>query len=104
MPQIEFKRVTKEYDGFKALDNISFAIEDNEFVFIIGPSGAGKSTFVKLLIREVLPSSGEIFFNDKNILNIPAAGLSSLRRKIGVVFQDFKLLDSRTVFENVAIA
>lgn len=105
MAQIEFKNVTKEYeDSFLALDDVSLSINKGEFVFLIGPSGAGKSTLVKLLIREELPTSGEIFFNEENILEIPQTKVHSLRRRIGVVFQDFKILMSKTVFENVAVA
>ncbi len=104
MPQIEFKKVTKEYEGFKALHNVSFEILDDEFVFLVGPSGAGKSTIIKMLIREELPDFGDVLFNSKSILDITQAELPNLRRRIGVVFQDFKLLDSRTVFDNVAIA
>lgn len=105
MPQIEFREVTKEYDeAGSALDKVSFSIEEGEFVFLVGPSGAGKSTLVKMLIREEDPTSGEILFNGANVLEIPKIEISGLRRKIGVVFQDFKLLDSKNVFENVAIA
>jgi len=104
MPQIEFREVTKEYADLKALDNVSLCIDNEEFVFLIGPSGAGKSTLIKMLIREEKPSLGAVFFNDANILEIPADEIYTLRRKIGVVFQDFKLLASKTVFENVAIA
>ena len=105
MSQIEFIEVTKEYEpGLKALDDVSFTIKQGDFVFIVGASGAGKSTVVKLLIREDLPSSGEILFNEENVSLFEGDQLSGLRRKIGVVFQDFKLLDSRNIFENVAIA
>jgi len=104
MIQIEFKNVTKEYDGRKALDKADVCVNNGEFVFLVGPSGAGKSTIVKLLIREELPDSGKILFNEENILEIEPEDLHQLRRKIGVVFQDYKLLDSKTVFENVAIA
>lgn len=105
MPQIELKNVSKEYTpGVKVLDNISFSINKGAFTFIVGPSGAGKSTIVKLLIKEETPTGGEILFNDQSILEIPRDEVSSLRRKIGVVFQDYKLLESKTVYENVAIA
>lgn len=104
MAQIEFKNISKTYDDFKALDNVTFSIEEGEFVFIVGPSGAGKSTLTKILIREEIPDEGSIEFEDRNLLNIPYTDLSLLRRKIGVVFQDFKLLDSRTIYENVSIA
>lgn len=104
MSQIEFRNVTKEYDDFAALKELSLSIENGEFVFIVGPSGAGKSTLIKLLIREEQPTSGEVLFDEKNVLDIPREDLSNLRRKVGVVFQDYKLLDSKTAFENVAIA
>jgi len=104
MPQIEFKNVTKQYDSIPALDAVTFGIEPGEFVFVIGPSGAGKSTIVKMLIKEEAPDSGEILFNGQNILEVAKDEVSNLRRKIGVVFQDFKLLNSKTVFENVAVA
>lgn len=105
MPLIEFNNITKEYEpGFKALDDISFKVDDGEFVFLVGPSGAGKSTVVKLLIKEDVPNAGEILFAEQNIREIPSTDLNYLRRRIGVVFQDFKLLETRTVFENVAVA
>lgn len=105
MPQIEFIDVTKQYDeGRKVLDHVSFSIEPEEFVFVVGPSGAGKSTIIKLLIREELPNEGDVLFNGESILSVLKDDLPSLRRKIGVVFQDFKLLESKTVFDNVAIA
>jgi len=103
--QIEYKNVTKEYEpGFKVLDDVSFEIGAGEFVFLVGPSGAGKSTLVRLLIREEIPNSGEILFDEESVLEYPKEKLSELRRRIGVVFQDFKLLESRNVFDNVAIA
>ncbi|RJR26960.1 cell division ATP-binding protein FtsE [candidate division WWE3 bacterium] len=105
MPQIEFINVTKEYEsGNIALDNVSFQIEPGEFVFVVGPSGAGKSTLVKLLIREEYPNSGQILFNGADILSIDPENVHAYRRRIGVVFQDFKLLESRNVFENISIA
>lgn len=105
MSQIEFINVTKKYDGnFIALDNVSFSIEDDEFVFLVGPSGAGKSTIAKLLIREELCDSGEILFKQQNVTQLAHEELPQLRRKIGVVFQDFKLLSSKNVFENVSVA
>src|SRR3989344_9005886 len=105
MAQIEFDKVTKEYEsGNKALENASFSIDTGEFVFIVGPSGAGKSTIVKLMLREQPPSEGDILFEGSSILGIPQDQLPGFRRKIGVVFQDYKLLESRNVFDNVAIA
>lgn len=104
MHQIEFKKVTKEYGGSEALEAVSFAVDAGEFVFIVGPSGAGKSTLIKLLIREEVSSEGEVLFDGENVLDVPRDQISTLRRRVGVVFQDFKLLNTRTVFENVAVA
>jgi len=105
MPQIDYLNITKEYDqGLKALDDVSLKVESGEFVFIVGPSGAGKSTLVRLLIREESPSSGDILFNEQSVLTLPHDKIHELRRRIGVVFQDLKLLESKSVFENVAIA
>lgn len=103
--QIEFREITKEYEqGFKALDNVSFFVDKGEFIFVVGESGAGKTSLVKVLIREAFPTSGQILFEDTDIHALVGDDVSLLRRSIGVVFQDFKLLNSRTVFENVAIA
>jgi len=102
---IVFNQVTKEYKNHylhTALDNVSFTIDDGEFVFIVGPSGSGKSTIIKLILREETPTSGEIVFNDIEITKMKAQGLPILRREIGVVFQDYKLLQNKNVFENVS--
>jgi len=105
MSQIEFKNVTKEYiPGNKVLDDVSFSIEKGEFVFMIGPSGAGKSTIIKLLTREEKPEEGQIFFNNEDISNITPEEMPEYRRKIGVVYQDYKLLNSKTVYDNVAVS
>lgn len=102
---IEFREVTKEYEeGLKALDNVSFTIDNGEFVFVVGESGAGKTTLVKMLIREEFPSSGQVLFEETDVHTLEGDDVANLRRRIGVVFQDFKLLQSRTVFENVAVA
>src|SRR3989338_4937812 len=100
---IQFEGVTKKYSDDVALDDVSFKIDSGEFVFIVGPSGAGKSTLLKLITREILPTAGNIFFDSEDILKIPASRVPQLRRRIGTVFQDFKLLLTRTVFENVAV-
>jgi cell division transport system ATP-binding protein len=103
--QIEFKNIKKEYiSDVKVLDDVSFSVDKGEFVFIIGPSGAGKSTVIKLLLREEDFDSGEILFEGKNILEIISEEMPEYRRKIGVVFQDYKLLESKTVYDNVAVA
>lgn len=102
---IFYKDVTKIFNGhLTALREINLAIESGEFVFLVGPSGAGKTTLLKLLIREDLPTSGEVWFEDQNVCRLPGAKVSNLRRTIGMVFQDFKLLPKKTVYENVAFA
>ncbi|MFH1295496.1 MAG: cell division ATP-binding protein FtsE [bacterium] len=102
---VVFQNVTKEYDnGFKCLEDVTFTINKGEFVFLVGRSGAGKSTLVKLLIREQIPSSGSIIFDGIDIATISHADLHQMRRRVGVVFQDFKVLPSKNVFDNVAIA
>src|SRR3989338_8223382 len=101
---LKFESVTKKFpNGQTALDNINLEIQNGEFVFVVGPSGAGKSTLLKLITREVLPTSGKIIFNNEDILKIPKNKVPILRRRIGTVFQDFKLLLTKTVFENVAV-
>ena len=100
---IQFESVTKKYASHLALEDINLKIEKGEFVFIVGASGAGKSTLLKLITREILPTSGKILFNGEDITKIPNNKIPILRRKIGTIFQDFKLLLSRTIFENVAV-
>ena len=87
-----------------ALDHVSLTIEDGEFVFIVGDSGAGKSTIVKLLTRELKATSGEIYINGRPITDLPRRKIPDLRREIGVVFQDFRLLKDRNVYDNIAFA
>jgi cell division transport system ATP-binding protein len=102
---IQFASVTKKFgSNIAALEDINLDIEQGEFVFLIGPSGAGKSTLLKVLSREVPTSSGKVLVGDVDITKIKDGDLPKYRRKIGVVFQDFKLLEDRTVFENVALA
>lgn len=101
---INFSTVSKKYaSGHVALEDISLKIESGEFIFIVGPSGAGKSTLLKLITREINPSSGKIYFNNEEITSLPKNKIPMLRRRIGTVYQDFKLLLTRTVFENVAV-
>ena len=96
---ISLRNVTKIYEnGSQALKNVSLDIENGEFVFVVGSSGSGKSTLLKLLLKEVEPTSGNIFINDENIEQISRKEIPYLRRKIGVVFQDFRLLPSKTVY------
>lgn len=103
---IEFKNVTKIYEegGVLALDDVSFKVEKGEFVFLVGPSGAGKSTITELIIKEELVTSGEIIINGMELSTLPNKKIPYLRRNIGMVFQDFRLLPGRTVYENVAFA
>ena len=102
---IVLKKVNKQFpDGTLALDSISFQLDDGEFVFIIGPSGAGKTTIMKLLRRQYLPSSGTVVVGDKNIAEMVKEDIPSLRREVAMCFQDFKLLNDRTVAENVGLA
>ena len=99
---ISFHKVTKQYNGQPAIAEVSLEIPDSEFVFVVGPSGAGKSTILKLIIREELPSRGKVFVDEWDIANLSDQLIPHLRRKVGTVFQDFKLLPQRTVYENVA--
>ena len=101
---IEYKNVTKTYGANVGLDGVNVSIDKGDFVFLVGPSGAGKSTFIKLLLREIKADSGSIIFNDKEITKLSNREIPKLRRSIGIVFQDFKLLPKKTVFENVAFA
>ena len=101
---LKFESVTKKYAGDQvALEDVDLKITGGEFVFIVGPSGAGKSTLLKLITREISPTSGRILINDEDIFLTPPSKVPQLRRQIGTVFQDFKLLLTRTVFENVAL-
>ncbi len=102
---IEFKNVTKYYGGsVPALENVNLTIENGEFVFIIGESGAGKTTLTKLLMREEKTSSGNILVDGKRLNKLNFFTLPYYRRKVGIVFQDFRLFDKMTVYENVAFA
>lgn len=102
---IHFYNVTKLYQNkVKALSDVTLRIRRGEFVFLVGPSGAGKTTLIKLIFREELPNRGQLIFNGKNIICLRGREIPYLRRKIGVVFQDFRLLSDRTVSENIAFA
>lgn len=102
---IELTNVCKTYEtGNKALKNVTITIDDGEFVFIVGRSGSGKSTLIKLLLKELEPTSGRIVVNEMDLGKMPGRYVPKYRRKLGVVFQDFRLLKDRTVFENVAFA
>jgi cell division transport system ATP-binding protein len=101
---IQVKRLTKHYGTSKALDNVNFSIMPKEFIILVGPSGAGKSTLIKLLTCEEYPTFGQITIDDKDIHLIRKPYIPYYRRQIGVVYQDFKLLPNKTVYENVAFA
>ena len=103
---IKFENVTMAYrkDGNPALNDVSFEIADGEFVFLVGQSGAGKSTILRLLIREESAQAGTVLIDDINIGKLPEKEVPKLRRNIGMVFQDFRLLPEKTVSENVAFA
>jgi len=102
---IRLQNVTKTYDnGVKALIDVTLRIKKGEFIFLVGPSGAGKSTLTKLLYREEMPDRGQIILNGKNVVRMRAREVPYLRRKIGMVFQDFRLLPRKTVAENVSFA
>ena len=102
---IKFEHVTKLYkDSVVALSDVSLEIAKGEFVFIVGPSGSGKSTFIRTLLKEEEPSQGSVWVAGKNITKLSRWKVPELRRNIGTVFQDFKLLPNKTVFQNVEFA
>ncbi len=102
---IELRNVTKMYENdVLALEKINLTIDKGEFVFVIGTSGSGKSTLIRMLLKELEPTSGDILINGQSIVNLKHKEVPFLRRKMGVVFQDFRLLPNKTVFENVAFA
>lgn len=102
---IEFKGVSKIYNNnVKALSDVNVTIDAGEFVFLVGPSGSGKSTFIKMLLKEIEPSTGDIKVSDKKLVDITRKQVPYYRRKIGMVFQDFRLIPNLNVYENVAFA
>lgn len=101
---ITFSHVTKTYRTNIGLDDVSVDIAKGDFVFLVGPSGAGKSTFIKLILKEIDADEGSIIVDDKEVTTLSNREVPELRRKIGTVFQDFRLLPKKTVFENVAFA
>lgn len=102
---ISFQNVSKIYNGhLVALENINFTVKPGEFISIVGRNGAGKSTVIKLLIGEEKPSKGRIFFTDYEVNKLKPVDLSQLRRKIGIIFQDFRLLATKSAYENIAFA
>ena len=105
IPIIAMDHVSKQYStGVEALSDVSICIHKGEFVFVVGKSGSGKSTLIKLLLKELHPTEGRIFVGGRQVTNLKRKQVSLYRRKIGVVFQDFRLLKNKTVFENVAFA
>ena len=102
---MSLRGVRKVYpNGKAALDDVDLTLGEGEFVFLVGPSGAGKTTLLKLLIRDERPTAGEVILDGRNLARVPRRKVPELRRKIGIVFQDYKLLPTRTVRENVAFA
>ncbi|MCQ2550823.1 MAG: cell division ATP-binding protein FtsE [Clostridia bacterium] len=101
---ITFDKVTKKYDGQIGIEDVSIDIEKGEFVFLVGPSGAGKSTFIKLILKEIDADSGSIFVDGQKVTELLSREIPFYRRKVGMIFQDFRLLPKKTVFENVAFA
>ncbi|MBO7728403.1 MAG: cell division ATP-binding protein FtsE [Oscillospiraceae bacterium] len=103
---VEMRNVRKIYDSSNtvALDGIDFSVEDGEFVFLVGSSGSGKSTLIKLITGEIRPTSGKVIVNDYDMSKIRRGKLPKMRRTLGVIFQDFRLIDNMTVYDNVAFA
>lgn len=107
IPVIVFDHVSKTYDGYSdnhALEDVSFTINKGEFVFIVGPSGSGKSTIIRLMENEISPTSGKIYMVGKDLSKLKNHQVCKYRRSLGIVFQDFRLLPDRNVYENVAFA
>ena len=103
---IRIENVTKQYRGANrpALDNVTLEIEKGDFVFLVGASGSGKSTLMRLILREDVPNNGSVFVLGENLLRIPSRRVPYFRRKLGMVFQDFRLLPNKTVAQNVAFS
>ena len=102
---IKIEGVSKSYgNGAPALSNLNLEIEEGEFVFVVGASGSGKSTFIKLLLKELNPTEGTIVVDDVNLSKLKSRGTAKYRRKVGVLFQDFRLLQDRDVYSNIAFA
>lgn len=100
---ISFRKVSKKFGDNSALSDLDFSVEEKDFVFLVGPTGSGKTTIFRLIIGETMPTEGSIIVTDWDIRKLPKEKLPELRKKIGVIFQDLKLLPDRTVFENVLL-
>ncbi|HLE48810.1 MAG TPA: cell division ATP-binding protein FtsE [Patescibacteria group bacterium] len=100
----EFKNVTKSFGKVRALESINLSIESGEFVYITGPSGSGKTTLLRLILQEILPDKGQVIFDGQDLSKLKIKDIPGLRQKIGVVFQDFKVIPEKTLWENVEIA
>ena len=104
-PLVELRHVTKRYpNGKMALQDVDLVVPEGDFVFLVGPSGAGKSTLIKLLIRDELATSGDVILDEQNLARLRRRQVPRVRRRIGIIFQDYKLLPQKTVWENVAFA
>lgn len=102
---IRLENVSKKYEnGTQALENVSFSMDDGEFAFLVGPSGSGKSTIIKLITGEIASTEGEIVVNGYNLSQMPTRKLPDMRRTMGIIFQDFRLIDSKSAYDNVALA
>lgn len=101
---IEFSNVTVSYDHQPVLDNVNFSLENGEFTYLIGQTGAGKSSFLRLIYRDLLPDSGDVRVADLDVTSLPDKKVPYLRRRLGIVFQDFQLLPDRSVYDNVAFS
>lgn len=103
-PVVEFQDVSVVYEGKLVIDKINFQLQNGEFVYLIGQTGAGKSSFLKLIYRDVTPYEGKVLVDNMDLVKMPSRQVPYLRRKLGIVFQDFQLLGDRNVYENVAFA
>lgn len=101
--KVQFENVSKKFGSITALEDVSFEVGEGEFVFLIGPSGAGKTTVIKLILKDFIPSEGKVVIGSQDLSKISRKKLPIFRRQIGVVFQDFRLLTDRTVFENIIL-
>jgi cell division transport system ATP-binding protein len=104
MPILEFRNVSKKFGTIEALKDVTFSVDEGEFVFLTGVSGAGKTTILRLLIHEFVPTSGEIVFDGVDVHKLKKSKVPKLRQSIGSVFQDYKLILTRTIFENIGVA